>query len=139
MEYPIPNAQNCQYEHYWRRCSELPRRTSAEDALYAANRVRCAESSGEWVRTLRWCMNDEDSATLPVKGRDLRLDLFLGVANWGNIPDHIPNNIVNWVTPRNYCFATRQISSSFISRLPGSPLSLRGYARTGFRRRDEAP
>jgi hypothetical protein len=34
-------------------------------------------------------------ATLPVNGRDLRLDLFHGVANWGLFLDHIPNNIVN--------------------------------------------
>jgi len=43
-------------------------------------------------------------ATLPTKGRDIRLDLFRGVANWGIFLDHIPNNIVNWVTAvRNRC------------------------------------
>lgn len=45
------------------------------------------------------------NATLPVKGRDLRLDLFRGVANWGIFLDHIPNNVVNWVTTRNYGFS----------------------------------
>jgi hypothetical protein len=40
-----------------------------------------------------------------VKGRDLRLDLFRGVANWGIFLDHIPNNVVNWVTTRNYGFS----------------------------------
>src|SRR3984893_16317713 len=44
-------------------------------------------------------------ATLPVKGRDLRLDLFRGVANWGIFLDHIPNNIVNWVRTRHYGFS----------------------------------
>jgi len=44
-------------------------------------------------------------ATLPTKGRDLRLDLFRGVANWGIFLDHIPNNIVNWLTTRNYGFS----------------------------------
>jgi hypothetical protein len=44
-------------------------------------------------------------ATLPAKGRDLRLDLFRGVANWGIFLDHIPNNIVNWVTTRNFGFS----------------------------------
>jgi len=41
-------------------------------------------------------------ATPPAKGRDLRLDLFRGVAIF---LDHIPNNIVNWVTTRNYGFS----------------------------------
>jgi hypothetical protein len=27
------------------------------------------------------------------------------VANWGILLDHIPNNIVNWVTTRNYGFS----------------------------------
>jgi hypothetical protein len=54
-------------------------------------------------------------ATLPVKGRDLRLDLFRGVANWGIFLDHIPNNIVNWVTTRNYGFSDAADLFIFIS------------------------
>ncbi len=38
------------------------------------------------------------NATLPEKGRDLRLDLFRGVANWAIFLDHIPDNVVNWIT-----------------------------------------
>src|SRR5207244_984925 len=44
------------------------------------------------------------NATLPDKGRDLRLDLFRGVANWAIYLDHIPDNVVNWITTRNYEF-----------------------------------
>ena len=44
-------------------------------------------------------------AILPPKGRDLRLDLFRGIANWAIYLDHIPDNVVNWVTTRNYGFS----------------------------------
>src|SRR5438477_2717911 len=37
--------------------------------------------------------------------RDLRLDLFRGIALWLIFLDHIPSNIVNWVTIRNYGFS----------------------------------
>src|SRR5258707_8087191 len=54
-------------------------------------------------------------ATLPVKGRDLRLDLFRGVANWGIFLHHIPNNIVNWATTRNYGFSDAADTFTLIS------------------------
>ncbi|MGB7694094.1 MAG: OpgC domain-containing protein, partial [Pseudolabrys sp.] len=34
--------------------------------------------------------------------RDLRLDLFRGIALWLIFLDHIPSNAVSWVTIRNY-------------------------------------
>ena len=37
--------------------------------------------------------------------RDTRLDLFLGMANWFLFLDHIPNNVVSWMTLRNYGFS----------------------------------
>lgn len=39
------------------------------------------------------------------RGRDLRLDLFRGMANWAIFLDHIPNNVVAWLTMRNYGFS----------------------------------
>src|ERR1700752_2864542 len=45
------------------------------------------------------------NAILPEKGRDLRLDLVRGVANWAIHLDHIPDNVVNWITTRNYGFS----------------------------------
>jgi hypothetical protein len=42
---------------------------------------------------------------LTVGGRDTRLYLFLGVANWFLFLDHIPDNVVNWITARNYGFS----------------------------------
>ena len=42
---------------------------------------------------------------LPPRGRDYRLDLLRGFANWAIYLDHIPNNVVNWLTQRNYGFS----------------------------------
>ncbi len=55
------------------------------------------------------------NATLPEKGRDLRLDLFRGVANWAIFLDHIPDNVVNWITTRNYGFSDAADLFVFIS------------------------
>src|ERR1700761_2629764 len=55
------------------------------------------------------------NATLPEKGRDLRLHLFRGIANWAIFLDHIPDNIVNWVTIRNYGFSDAADMFVFIS------------------------
>jgi hypothetical protein len=48
------------------------------------------------------------SATNPaaVSGtRDLRLDLFRGLALWFIFLDHVPDNILGWLTVRNYGFS----------------------------------
>ncbi len=47
--------------------------------------------------------------------RDLRLDLFRGVALWLIFLDHIPENIVNWFTLRNYGFSDATEIFIFIS------------------------
>jgi hypothetical protein len=47
--------------------------------------------------------------------RDLRLDLFRGLALWLIFLDHIPSNIVNWVTIRNYGFSDATEIFVFIS------------------------
>ena len=48
-------------------------------------------------------------------GRDLRLDLFRGLALWLIFVDHIPANIVNWITIRNYGFSDAAEIFVFIS------------------------
>src|SRR5258708_25919242 len=54
--------------------------------------------------------------SLPKPGdRDLRLDLFRGLALWLICLDHIPSNIVNWVTIRNYGFSDATEIFVFIS------------------------
>src|SRR3977135_2697313 len=47
--------------------------------------------------------------------RDLRLDLFRGLALWLIFLDHIPANIVNWITIRNYGFSDAAEIFVFIS------------------------
>jgi hypothetical protein len=47
--------------------------------------------------------------------RDLRLDLFRGIALWLIFLDHIPSNAVSWVTIRNYGFSDATEIFVFIS------------------------
>lgn len=47
--------------------------------------------------------------------RDLRLDLFRGLANWAIFLDHVPNNLIAWVTARNYGFSDAAELFIFIS------------------------
>jgi hypothetical protein len=72
------------------------------------------------------------NATLPEKGRDLRLDLFRGVANWAIFLDHIPDNIVNWITTRNYGFSDAADLFVFISGYTASFVYARMMIDRGF-------
>ncbi len=47
--------------------------------------------------------------------RDLRLDLFRGLALWFIFLDHIPNNVASWITVRNYGFSDATEIFIFIS------------------------
>lgn len=47
--------------------------------------------------------------------RDLRLDLFRGLANWAIFLDHVPNNVLSWITVRNYGFSDAADIFVFIS------------------------
>jgi hypothetical protein len=51
----------------------------------------------------------------PPVERDLRLDLFRGIALWLIFLDHIPSNIVSWITIRNYGFSDATEIFVFIS------------------------
>ena len=70
------------------------------------------------------------TAILPPKGRDLRLDLFRGFANWQVFINHIPNNIFNWITTVNYGFSDAADLFVFISGFTASFV----YARIMFER-----
>jgi hypothetical protein len=54
-------------------------------------------------------------ATLPLPGRDLRLDLFRGLANWAIFLDHIPHEVMSAITTRNYGFSDAADLFVFIS------------------------
>src|SRR5262252_8364240 len=47
--------------------------------------------------------------------RDLRLDLFRGLALWLIFLDHIPSNVVSWGTIRNFGFSDAAEIFIFIS------------------------
>jgi hypothetical protein len=49
------------------------------------------------------------------QGRDVRLDFFRGLALWFIFLDHIPDNIVSWLTVRNYGFSDATEIFVFIS------------------------
>jgi hypothetical protein len=64
--------------------------------------------------------------------RDLRLDLFRGIALWLIFLDHIPSNIVAWITIRNYGFSDATEIFIFISGYTaafvyGKAMSERGF------------
>lgn len=48
-------------------------------------------------------------------GRDIRLDLFRGLALWFIFVDHIPSNVASWLTVRNYGFSDATEIFVFIS------------------------
>ncbi|KQW23134.1 hypothetical protein ASC80_07475 [Afipia sp. Root123D2] len=74
----------------------------------------------------------EIQATLPAKGRDLRLDFFRGIANWAIFLDHIPNNVINWVTTRNYGFSDAADLFVFISGYTASFVYAKMMIERGF-------
>ena len=51
----------------------------------------------------------------PADGRDLRLDLFRGLALWFIFLNHIPGNVVSWITVRNFGFSDATEIFVFIS------------------------
>jgi hypothetical protein len=72
-------------------------------------------------------------ADLPASvGRDLRLDLFRGLANWAIFLDHIPNNVVAWLTTRNYGFSDAADVFVFISGYTAAFVYARRMSIQGF-------
>lgn len=65
-------------------------------------------------------------------GRDLRLDLFRGLALWLIFLDHIPSNIVSWATLRNYGFSDATEIFVFISGYTAAFVYGRALSERGF-------
>jgi len=69
----------------------------------------------------------------PVKTeRDLRLDLFRGLALWLIFLDHIPSNAVSWITIRNYGFSDATEIFVFISGYTAAFVYGRAMQQHGF-------
>jgi hypothetical protein len=54
-------------------------------------------------------------ANLPLAARDVRLDLFRGLANWAIFLDHIPHEVLSSLMTRNYGFSDAADLFVFIS------------------------
>jgi hypothetical protein len=67
-----------------------------------------------------------------VTERDLRLDLFRGLALWLIFLDHIPSNAVSWVTIRNYGFSDATEIFVFISGFTAAFVYGRAMREHGF-------
>ena len=77
-------------------------------------------------------------APVTTTGRDLRLDLFRGLALWLIFLDHIPSNLVAWVTIRNYGFSDATEIFVFVSGYTaafvyGKEMRERGFVVAGAR------
>src|SRR5689334_2822167 len=71
--------------------------------------------------------------TLPaVNERELRLDLFRGLALWLIFVDHLPNNILAWATIRNYGFSDATEIFIFISGYTAAFVYGRAMQNSGF-------
>src|SRR4029078_8262414 len=64
--------------------------------------------------------------------RDLRLDLFRGLALWLIFLDHIPSNAVNWIPIRNYGFSDATEIFVFISGYTAAFVYGRAMQQHGF-------
>src|SRR5262245_32379667 len=64
----------------------------------------------------RWPASPPPAAAVaPAAGRDVRLDLFRGLALWFIFLNHIPGNLVSWLTVRNFGFSDATEIFVFIS------------------------
>src|SRR5882757_7654206 len=71
--------------------------------------------------------------SLPVGGeRELRLDLFRGLALWLIFVDHLPPNILTWFTIRNYGFSDATEIFIFISGYTAAFVYGRAMLEAGF-------
>jgi hypothetical protein len=64
--------------------------------------------------------------------RDVRLDLFRGIALWLIFLDHIPSNAVSWITLRNYGFSDATEIFVFISGYTAAFVYGRAMQASGF-------
>jgi hypothetical protein len=69
---------------------------------------------------------------LPASRRDLRLDLFRGLANWAIFLGHIPDTALAWFTTRNYGFSDGANLFVFISGYTATLVFGRMMLKRGF-------
>ena len=69
---------------------------------------------------------------VPSSERDLRLDLFRGLANWAIFLGHIPDTALAWLTTRNYGFSDGADLFVFISGYTATLVFGKMMAQRGF-------
>lgn len=77
-------------------------------------------------------VREQPGAVVASSERDLRLDLFRGIALWLIFLDHIPSNIVAWLTIRNYGFSDATEIFIFISGYTAAFVYGRAMSERGF-------
>jgi hypothetical protein len=70
--------------------------------------------------------------TIPSSKRDLRLDLFRGLANWAMFLGHIPATVLAWLSFRNYGFSDGADLFVFISGYTSALVYSRRMRERGF-------
>ena len=74
----------------------------------------------------------KEKPSMAPSDRDLRLDLFRGLALWLIFLDHIPSNAVSWITIRNYGFSDATEIFVFISGYTAAFVYGRAMREHGF-------
>jgi hypothetical protein len=69
---------------------------------------------------------------IPLSKRDLRLDLFRGLANWAMFLGHIPTTVLSWLTLRNYGFSDGADLFVFIAGYTSASVYGRRMSERGF-------
>src|SRR5258707_14230769 len=92
-----------------------------------------ADTKGTFARDDATAVVSAPAITLPVAGeRELRLDLFRGMALWLIFVDHLPTNILTWLTIRNYGFSDATEIFIFISGYTAAFVYGRAMLEAGF-------
>src|SRR3954468_2913477 len=102
---------------------------------FAAWKPACFRTEWRWsVTTLARCglRTMKVALALPPSKRDLRLDLFRGLANWLMFLGHVSTSVLAWVSFRNYGFSDRADLFVFISGYTSALVCGRRMIEGGF-------
>src|SRR5262249_30396279 len=110
--------------HFWRK---------PESSCYRCSTVAPKSDQPQTGRTrIRRCLQPPARAPAAAPQRDLRLDLFRGIALWLIFLDHIPSNVVSWATIRNFGFSDAAEIFIFISGYTAAFVYGRAMRERGF-------
>jgi len=97
----------------------------------AAADSRRREISAWWSARWRDATADSPEPVAPAGGRDVRLDLFRGLALWFIFLNHVPGNAVSWLTVRNFGFSDATEIFVFISGYTAALVYGKGMCQEG--------